>query len=134
MKATLPWATTPAFPVMDFLSLLKERIGAWQKDARCTTPSEDPDWFTFERTSSQRYSDGLTIAEIRAKRCCAICPVRKECLTDGMGEPAGIWGGTLQTERNRYFLLPIEVQVEMLLEDMSDEAAIHGWIAEEEVA
>jgi hypothetical protein len=34
-----------------------------------------------------------------ARRVCASCPVVSECVTDGMGESFGIWGGLSPTER-----------------------------------
>lgn len=36
-----------------------------------------------------------------AKRVCASCPVRDECLEYGMYEPFGVWGGKTINERRR---------------------------------
>ena len=133
MKGTVPWLNLPTVPHWDFLSLLVRKD--WHSRARCAHhPGVDPYWFTLERTSAQRYSTDLTTAEVRAKRCCALCPVRRECLTEGIREPVGIWGGTLHTERGRYRSLPLEARVDMLLEDMTEEATSQGWVSEEEVA
>jgi WhiB family transcriptional regulator, redox-sensing transcriptional regulator len=35
----------------------------------------------------------------RAKRICADCPVRADCLAASIDEPYGIWGGTTSLER-----------------------------------
>lgn len=37
----------------------------------------------------------------RAKAICATCPVQPECLTAGLGEHHGIWGGTTPRERRK---------------------------------
>jgi WhiB family redox-sensing transcriptional regulator len=38
-----------------------------------------------------------------AKRICAGCPVRAECLADALerGDPWGVWGGLSERERRR---------------------------------
>lgn len=36
-----------------------------------------------------------------AKRVCASCPVRDECLEYGIFEPYGVWGGKTDNERRR---------------------------------
>jgi len=35
----------------------------------------------------------------KAKKICATCPVREECLEFGLTEPIGIWGGLTPKER-----------------------------------
>lgn len=37
----------------------------------------------------------------RAKQVCASCPVRLMCLSDGLEEAWGIWGGYTKPERER---------------------------------
>lgn len=37
----------------------------------------------------------------QAKKVCAQCPVQAECLSAGMTEEYGIWGGLSSTERRR---------------------------------
>ena len=37
----------------------------------------------------------------RAKEVCATCPVRRDCLQDGLSEEWGIWGGFTRAERER---------------------------------
>ncbi len=43
------------------------------------------------------------VREAAAKRICATCIVREECLEHALRkkEPAGVWGGLTETERNR---------------------------------
>lgn len=40
----------------------------------------------------------------RAKRICASCPVREQCLSYAMDAPVdhGVWGGLTERERRRY--------------------------------
>ena len=64
---------------------------AWQQDAACA--DEDPDLF-FP-------GDEATVEE--AKRVCARCPVRTECLETALAvnEMHGVWGGMAEGERRR---------------------------------
>lgn len=63
----------------------------WAVDALCA--QTDPDLF-FP-------TDSAEVAA--ARRVCADCPVRQQCLADALADPAlrGIWGGTTRTERRR---------------------------------
>jgi hypothetical protein len=38
---------------------------------------------------------------IPARQICLQCPVRMECLQDGLYEPSGVWGGHSPTQRKR---------------------------------
>ena len=64
---------------------------AWQTDALCA--QTDPEAFFPEKGGSTR----------DAKRVCAACPVRDECLEYAMAhdEKFGIWGGLSERERRR---------------------------------
>ena len=64
---------------------------AWQTDALCA--QTDPEAFFPEKGGSTR----------DAKRVCAACPVRDECLDYAMAhdEKFGIWGGLSERERRR---------------------------------
>jgi WhiB family redox-sensing transcriptional regulator len=63
----------------------------WRRDSACR--NTDPEIFYPLSTTD---SDA-------AKAICAICPVRRECLTEALsiGEPFGIWGGLDERERRR---------------------------------
>ena len=57
-----------------------------------------------------------------AKRVCASCPVRRECLTTALvseptGLAAGVWGGLTPSERHdsRFKNLPLSERVDMLM-------------------
>lgn len=65
----------------------------WRLSAACS--SADPEAFF---ANNRNYLD---IA--RAKATCAGCPVRMECLDEGMSDVEGlqgIWGGLTQNERH----------------------------------
>ncbi len=64
---------------------------AWMLDARCL--DADPEAFFPEKGGSTR----------EAKRICAGCPVRAECLEYALehDERFGIWGGLSERERRR---------------------------------
>ncbi len=64
---------------------------AWMVDAKCL--DADPEAFFPEKGGSTR----------EAKRICAACPVRQECLDYAMSndERFGIWGGLSERERRR---------------------------------
>ncbi len=63
----------------------------WMADAKCL--DADPDAFFPEKGGSTR----------DAKRICAACSVRDECLQYALGndERFGIWGGMSERERRR---------------------------------
>lgn len=63
----------------------------WHKRARCNKTSE-PELF-FPRSYTLESSE-------RVRRIyCSTCPVRLECLEEGMEFEHGIWGGLLPDER-----------------------------------
>jgi WhiB family redox-sensing transcriptional regulator len=63
----------------------------WAEDAKCL--QADPDTFFPEKGGSTR----------EAKRICAQCPVRAECLEYALDndERFGIWGGLSERERRK---------------------------------
>ncbi|MBM7172286.1 WhiB family transcriptional regulator [Streptomyces sp. G44] len=66
----------------------------WSQRAACV--DEDPDLFFPVGTT------GLALRDLAAaKRVCARCPVRGECLAWALetGQAAGVWGGTDEVER-----------------------------------
>lgn len=144
---------------------LSALFGDWMRQARCARPEVDPDWFFPELTSSEReirrmplgeYSAALAGVERRAKRMCAMCPVRRPCLELGMGWEGrsyitlqyddhagklvertihyaieGIWGGSLPSERKRWRSL--DYSTDRMLAELSDQALAWGLATEEEV-
>jgi WhiB family redox-sensing transcriptional regulator len=66
----------------------------WRSQAACTT--EDPELFFPIGTT------GLAVDQVdEAKRVCARCPVREDCLEYALAsnQDAGIWGGLTEDER-----------------------------------
>jgi WhiB family redox-sensing transcriptional regulator len=63
----------------------------WMREGRCG--ETDPEIFFPEKGGSVR----------EAKKICARCPVRAECLDYALGhdEQYGVWGGTSEQERRR---------------------------------
>ena len=82
-------------------SFLTLRVpGPWVALAKCRDHPEADLW--FPTTSDGR--PGNAHADLnRAKRICAVCPVRIECLEYALeaGEQHGVWGGTSERERRR---------------------------------
>lgn len=69
-------------------------MASWRDSAACR--GEDPDlWFPIGR------SDEFAPEIEKAKKICAVCPVRSDCLQDALDVPHkyGIWGGTDEWER-----------------------------------
>lgn len=73
------------------LALLVEAPPEWTRDAVCA--QTDPEAFFPEKGDSTR----------PAKRICAACPVRAECLAYALDhdERFGVWGGLSAVERRR---------------------------------
>lgn len=89
----------------------------WWNQAACAGKGQAP-WFT------EPYSDAktnpLSSHSVRkAKTICSTCPVRRECLTAGLNETTGIWGGALVDERR-------SGDVELILFKMDQQAIEHG--------
>ncbi|MDX3586705.1 WhiB family transcriptional regulator [Streptomyces europaeiscabiei] len=66
----------------------------WLRRAACV--GEDPELFFPVGTTGPAIDDVAT-----AKRVCARCPVRRECLNWALGnrQTAGVWGGMGEEER-----------------------------------
>ena len=81
-RAEKPWATT------------RIAHGEWRSAAACR--SADPELF-FPISASGPAREQAA----EAKAICAICRVRRECLTFALrtGQLHGIWGGTTEDER-----------------------------------
>ncbi len=75
--------------LLDVLTRVDER--EWMLEAKCL--DADPEAFFPEKGGSTR----------EAKRICAACPVREECLDHALAneERFGIWGGYSERERRR---------------------------------
>jgi WhiB family redox-sensing transcriptional regulator len=85
-------AAEPGLPALQIVVDVAEL--AWQDWALCS--DVDPElWFPARDTPNSN--------DAAAKRICAACPVRDECLqyalTVPLEEDFGIWGGTTEAER-----------------------------------
>ena len=116
----------------------------WWRRARCASPQQS--WALFYPEDGSRRGRN-TVTDDRAKRICAQCPVRVECLTEALTSeaptksilrslstqplrdmeralPSGIWGG--QTARERWAgdltELPIPERVAILDERFAEQA------------
>lgn len=75
----------------------------WRERAQCrNAPTAPGDWTMFPEdrhgpTSREYYID---VSLLRNEYCWQ-CPVRVECLRDGLEEEYGLWGGLTQDERRR---------------------------------
>lgn len=67
----------------------------WHAQASCR--GVDPDLFFPEQIEG-----GGTATAKHARRACAPCPVKAECLEAGLWERHGIWGGLTYKERREY--------------------------------
>jgi WhiB family redox-sensing transcriptional regulator len=78
-------------PLEPFAGLIAAGDESWRLDGLCA--ETDPEAFFPEKGGSTR----------DAKRVCAGCPVRSECLEYALGndERFGIWGGLSERERRR---------------------------------
>ncbi len=78
-------------PSLSLVEILDEGLLAWQDRALCA--QTDPEAFFPEKGGSTR----------EAKRVCASCDVRSECLEYALGndERFGIWGGLSERERRK---------------------------------
>jgi WhiB family redox-sensing transcriptional regulator len=64
---------------------------SWQEQAACRGAATDL-WFP---------DSGNTDHAAEAKRVCAGCPVRQDCLDANLGEKHGIYGGFSENDRRR---------------------------------
>ena len=64
----------------------------------------------------------------RARRTCALCPVRTPCLQVAIVERLeGVWAGTTDQDRERVAELPVEEQVEVLEASFVAQATTGPW-------
>jgi WhiB family redox-sensing transcriptional regulator len=73
----------------------------WQSQAACKGNNKNhfpPDHFESKKIRKAR--------EARAKAICSVCPVQVQCLEYSLvnREPAGIWGGVNEIERNQMLI------------------------------
>lgn len=67
----------------------------WQSDAACRDTDVDV-FFPFKTrkvNTFHMYDEALAI--------CAGCPVKTQCLEEGLDQPFGVWGGTTPRHRVR---------------------------------
>lgn len=98
--ATMPYATAPSDQPFDprvLAGLFGQPEQDWQERALCA--QTDPEAFFPEKGGSTR----------EAKRICAGCEVRAECLEFALAhdERFGIWGGLSERERRRLKRRPV---------------------------
>jgi WhiB family redox-sensing transcriptional regulator len=74
-------------------------MGDWVEQAACA--GVDPDLFFPDRGASLAGDVDEHVDVADARRVCAGCPVRVECLEYALeaGEKFGVWGGTSEKER-----------------------------------
>lgn len=101
------------------------RSMAWVDKAVCR---DRGDLFYWEGNSVNRRTWMSVDAVLKAKTLCATCPVRRECLTYGIGEQNGIWAGTLPWERRG------KQDIDMLLHIMTEQAVEYSLVDREGVA
>jgi predicted RNA-binding Zn-ribbon protein involved in translation (DUF1610 family) len=73
----------------------------WRDQARCLDASTNPgDWdmFPCDRNSPGSQAYAADVEKLRDILCWK-CPVRVECLRDGMIEDYGMWGGLTAEDR-----------------------------------
>ena len=93
---SIPWAPQRT-PIPELLGILTASRPAWHADAACREHPDVP--FVPDRGDDIR----------PAKKVCAGCLVRTECLAWALDQddvPAGIWGGLSVSERRRLRILP----------------------------
>ena len=76
-----------------------DRTEGWQVDAACR--GEDASLFFAPNYFEKR--EEKEAREAKAKRSCAVCPVRDLCLDCALRirDPHGVWGGLNELERRR---------------------------------
>jgi WhiB family redox-sensing transcriptional regulator len=79
----------------------------WRELAACR--DYDPEMF-FPTADERTPKGAADLAE--AKAVCAVCPVRKACLTWAIeaGEDHGVWGGTSEDERRAMRRVKIDME------------------------
>jgi hypothetical protein len=101
----------------------------WMDEALCI--GQHP-LFDYEGTSATRGTRDMVQVhnEKTIKYLCYRCPVRRECLTYGLHDENGAWGGTLPWDRQKH--KEKENAVDVLLGMMDEQVA--GFFAQDEEA
>jgi WhiB family redox-sensing transcriptional regulator len=80
-------------------------VDLWSEGDGTFRPSP-PDWHTHARCKGQQhlfFNEASASAVKQAKQICAMCPVRRPCLTFATAnEEYGVWAGTTTLERGRH--------------------------------
>lgn len=76
---------------------------SWQDNAACLGMyQESGEDLFFPPFSEGRIPAGQAARVREAKKVCATCPVKKQCLRYALrNNCTGVWGGTTDSERNR---------------------------------
>lgn len=83
-----------------------EKLPSWHAQAECQR-HYDPDlwWYKYPRPEDADERSETILRVSVALDYCSACPVRKECLAEGLKtdnlHPGSIWGGLLYSERRR---------------------------------
>lgn len=78
----------------------RELVAEWRAQAKCLTA--DPGRFFAEGLDENGARSPIKASKYARETIntyCVPCPVRKECLAEGLHERFGIWGGTTPKER-----------------------------------
>jgi hypothetical protein len=83
-----------------------EKLPTWHKDAECQRHYDPNLWWYDYPLPSQPDERAETILRVSvALEYCSACPVRKECLAEGLKtdnlHAGSIWGGMLFSDRRR---------------------------------
>ena len=77
----------------------------------CQRPGVDPeDWFPVLTTDGVTPEAAIRNLEDRAAALCAGCPLREQCLVDGLSEDFGVWGGEAPHQRRARRRLQSEME------------------------
>ena len=114
--------------------LLMRLESGWRERAACASRAVPPlRWFFPDVTHLVPGSKKIR----RARRTCALCPVRTPCLQVAISEGLeGVWAGTTDEDRERVAGLPVDEQVEVLERGFVAEVTTGPWrvVSQAEVA
>jgi len=103
-----------------------ERLEArWRERAACASRAVPPlRWFFPDSTHLVPGSKKIR----RARRTCALCPVRRPCLEVAVTEGLeGVWAGTTDEDREAVAHLPVAEQLEILERTFVAQATTGPW-------
>lgn len=83
-----------------------QKIRSWTEDAECKDhPNPDLFWYDYPRPDDRAGREETILQVYVALGYCETCPVRKECLAEGLKtdnlHSGSIWGGLLYSQRKR---------------------------------